>query len=290
MPLSLWSRTLKSLSDAAPIGTIVHLGAGEGRLVPDFLTAGARHIVLQEPNRAFHAALKRLSEDEPTIEVLESALSTVSGQHPFMSFNVARQSSLRQPTQLLALYPALKEVRKTVLETVTMDQVVQTVAMDADLEHILIIDCPGEEKTALDQLADLPTAKTFTHVFLRAGCLPLYHGSLGVDALAEQLKTQGFEIKGESHADADFTHLVFTKPRVTPARTNDGETAEGEHPRVAEIRDLHRRLDQSERLAERLHADLEDLRARYGELLKHSEIQANLLGQLAGRLGAKEPE
>ena len=290
MPLSLWSRTLKSLSDTAPIGAIVHLGAGEGRLVPDFLNAGARHIVLQEPNRAFHAALKRRCEDEPTLDVQESALSATSGQQPFMSFNVARQSSLRQPTQLLALYPALKEVRKTVLETVTLDQMLQSVAMDANLEHILIIDCPGEEKTAVEQLADLPPAKAFTHVFLRAGCMPLYHGSLGADALAEQLKSQGFEIKGESHADADFTHLVLTKARVKPDQENGSETSQGEDPRIAEIRDLHRKLDQSERLAERLHADLEDLRDRYGKLLKHSENQADLLGQLAGRLGAKEPD
>ena len=48
-----------------PFDTILHIGAGSGQAVPDWLAEGVLRVVLVEPNPAHLHSLNRLAADHP---------------------------------------------------------------------------------------------------------------------------------------------------------------------------------------------------------------------------------
>lgn len=289
---SFWSNQIDALGAAGPLGVIVHLGAGDGSLTEALLRSGARRVILQEANPVFQPGLHKLgpvrklaehaagqSPAHP-VQLEASALAAAAGTAQLRVFNMARQSSLRAPTELLGVFPGLREMQSCEVETKPLADLLRDVPMRADLTHVLIIDTPGEEHEAIAQLATLPAHMQFQHVFLRAGQLPLYRGSQGAGALIQALMTQGYQITAETDEDADFPCFCLSLQQEDTA----AETDVADNALQDENTALRKRLAQAERDYGLLSKDLADLQARYKDLLRAHDARGDLLGQLAARL------
>ncbi|MGD9923265.1 MAG: FkbM family methyltransferase, partial [Pseudorhodoplanes sp.] len=195
---------LAAIEQREEIGTILHLGAGWGNELAACLETGAREVVLVEPNADFLSALEREAENNPRVRLLPVAVSAKPGRAPFHLLNFSSRSSLNVPTGLSEIFPGLREVAEVVVETLSIDQILERLALDVDASHVLIVDCPGAEHVVLDSLLSIDRMLQFRHVFLYGAKEIMYDGSRSIDELVALLEKHGYQVEGRDTTDPDF--------------------------------------------------------------------------------------
>lgn len=153
-------------------GTILHLGAGECTELPRYLATQAEQIVLVEPDFEAAQALKRRTEAESRVKVIEAAV--VAGRGGFAKlhrYNIAGVATLHPleapPTQ----WPGLREITQLDVETLNIIQLLKQVPLSENKCHWLIIEAPGEELQLLSALRENDIAQKFSHLSLAIGSL-----------------------------------------------------------------------------------------------------------------------
>ncbi|MEH6645930.1 hypothetical protein [Sulfitobacter sp.] len=171
----IWTSWINQIDRTQDLDTIVYLGAGYGRDLPDLLGTRARRIVLVEPNPLLRSALEAVAAKENRVTVLPVAIAAQAGNASFNIFNAASYGSLRAPGGLLDVLPGLKVEEMITVKSITPQELFQSLELAPDAVHALILDVPGEDATVVDALAGMDVIP-FDHVMMCCTAKPLYEG------------------------------------------------------------------------------------------------------------------
>ena len=132
----------------------MHIGAGLGVRIPDYLEAGFRQIILVEPNPEILPVLQETARAHDTITVLGAAIAPKTGPVTLNVLNFAEQSALRKPTALKSILPGVQVVGQPVVDGLSVAALMATLPeVLASEVNYLVIEAPGEEGPILTALA-----------------------------------------------------------------------------------------------------------------------------------------
>lgn len=190
-----------------PLGTILYVGAGKGQLLPALLTSRAAQIVLVEPVPKYSTDLLKRAESESRVTVLPVAVAEKKGHGILRHFNKESLNSLRAPTELITVYPGLRETAQSEVETVSVDGLLDHISPPGTAPDCLILDAPGEEGPILERLVSSGQVLRFQNIFLRAGRCAFYQGAATLEEITHCLEDQGYRTKHLYENDPDFPEL-----------------------------------------------------------------------------------
>lgn len=225
-----------------PFDTILHIGAGTGAAVQDWLDAGARHIVLVEPNPAHAAGLARLAAANPQVQVIEAAIADYDGEGLLRVFNLARHSSLADPAGLADLLPGLRQTALVPVATLTPASLLTRLPPDPG-NLWLILDAPGSEMPILRGFQAVGALHQLAALDLICTEEAQYAGAVGRPQLQSLLEDTGFTVTATDLSDPDWPHLTFRADLQT--RQIAALTAELRAAR-AEIDDLQAAMSETD--------------------------------------------
>lgn len=296
---------------------ILHLGAGRCELLDAYLETDAAQIVLVEPHPDRAARLERRIRGRANVELIPQAVSARSGTALLLDLNLPGYASLRRPTGLNVLYPGLRIKREIEVEAVTIRTLLESRALLPNQGNRLVIDTPGEESDIIDALLEHGDLAVFDRIDLHCGEMPLYEGSSEAAAIIRLLEQEGYEIASlDRETDPDRPRWSLRRNALAienkelkkqlaeaiAARDDQGQRASAREARMQELEaqqaddrakgeQLTAKLESAQNdlaLALRLQMlrenDLEELQARYSEVLTIKGEQQDLLAQLHDRL------
>ncbi|MBC7477367.1 MAG: hypothetical protein H7317_04640, partial [Pseudorhodobacter sp.] len=170
--------------------------------------AGARQVILVEPNPTHAAALARLAASNPQVQVIEAAIADRDGEGLLRVFNVVRHSSLADATGLADLLPGLRQTALVPVTLLSPATLLDRVAPDAGTVA-LIVDAPGSEVQILQGFQEAGAFQWLTAVELTCTEEPQYDGAVGRPALQALLEDVGFTLIDADLSDPDWPHLTF---------------------------------------------------------------------------------
>lgn len=188
--------------------TILHIGAGTGAAVADWLEAGARQVILVEPNPAHAPLLARLAAANPQVQVIEAAIADHDGEGLLRVFNLVRHSSLADAAGLADLLPGLRQTALVPVTLLSPATLLTRVPPDAGTA-LLIVDAPGSEVQILQGFQAAGAFQWLAAVELICTEEPQYDGAVGRPALQDLLEQAGFTRTGADLSDPDWPHLTF---------------------------------------------------------------------------------
>ncbi|NDY93413.1 hypothetical protein [Ideonella livida] len=249
-------------------GTVLHLGAGDGAVLQDYLGTDPRHhprqLLLLEGDAdtgadlrdALREAARDPAQSATRLQLLPEVVSADGGRHTWRRHNLRR---LNGPLALPGAehhYPSLRTVEQREVPTVALVQLLHRLAGQGLLaptpgrEHLLVLDLPGQAHALL---ASLPPA------LLRPFGAVLVTGWSEPDTPAgEQLQTLAFSSRlvaaGQDRLQP-MQLLVFD-----PLREALGQAQSREQALQAEQQRLQAELQEQTRLAQGRRDQLDELR------------------------------
>lgn len=181
----------------AGLGAVLHIGAGSGAGVPDYLAAGAREMVLVEPEAAFQPALAALSHEHAGLRVKQGAavahLAEGGGTGMLQRFSFCELNSLK-PAQadLLALFPGVHPLEAASVVLLDIVDLAQEMDLDQSGYHLLVLQAPGQALELLQALQQAGLLEKFAQLRIQEGRQPLYEGAASIGDIGEFLAQVGF--------------------------------------------------------------------------------------------------
>ena len=296
----------------APLGRVLHIGAGAGQDVPAYLAAGACQITLVEPEAEFQPALAALAQEQAAVHVvMGAAVATLpEGEATALlrRFSFAGLNSLLPPKAgLQALFPGLQPVEPVLVAVHDVVALARDMDLDQAGAHVLVLEAPGQALDLLTALQAADLLEKFRLIRVQEGRLPLYEGATAISEIESYLAEVGFGtavVLGgkdpdwpvlEVEADAELTQQVSMRVhratladlaaaersnRMLSDRLAQAEAARG----VAEIRTAQQNLGVALRMQFLRETDLKELQQRYADLLQHKESQDAVLHRLSEKM------
>ncbi|WP_043488391.1 hypothetical protein [Halomonas halodenitrificans] len=135
--------------------TIIHIGAGEGSRLAEWLQADARRIVLVEPHPVLAERLRQAASDHSHVEVVEAAVAAASGSCELLEYNLPQASGLHEPTELKRLFPGLRLLQRHAVTATSARRLMAEHGPDEDEAPIhLELHAPGEGHAILQALME----------------------------------------------------------------------------------------------------------------------------------------
>lgn len=194
---------------------VLHLGAGRCAELGVYATLDRSRVVLVDPQAETADRLRRLSAALSNVEVRQVAVAAEAGEAPLHLYNMAEFNSLRRPTGLRVLLPGLAQVGTAIVDTLSLADLAAQFQIDVAADNWLVVDAPGVESAIVDAVTDGELGRCFSHIFLRAGALPLFEDADTADGLLKRLASLGYEIF--STADTSDPDLPRYHLRLNPA-------------------------------------------------------------------------
>ena len=261
-------------------GTIIHIGAGRCSELPQYLAAHPERIVLIEPNPQRARELARRTADNERVEVRAAAVTDDPARTRLHLFNLADLSSLRTPTGAYQLFPGLKATGEVDVEAMTPAELFETAQRDANTNHRLVIDAPGEETAIVNALHAADQLTHFNQIILHCGSEPLYEDNAPAATLLDQLQEAGYDIEQQDDSDPDRPcwslrrNPLRLENQTLRQKVAELETVQSEKQSLcdslakkdSELESVRSDLSLALKLQRMRENDLEDLQKRYGEL------------------------
>ncbi len=228
------------------LGTVLHLGAGEGLSLPALLATSARKILLVEPDPALAAGLAQ-QDDGGRCSLLPLAVGAgkETGTALLRQFNLPALSSLRMPLpELGALFPGLRQEGLIEVKTRALSQIVSRTELAETADNVLIIETPGVEHSLVEELLADGLAPCFPHLFLSAGAAALYEHAAALSAIEGRLVEHGYRVVERDESDPDFPGLYL---KLDPLETEIRHLRQTHAEAQARIRKLERRIEELDR-------------------------------------------
>ncbi len=173
------------------IDLIIHIGAGRGKDLKDYLSMNARHIVLIDADHNAIAPLQRLAAGSAgagcDIDIVDAAVAREERDAELLLYNLERVSGLCAPDALTKIYPGLKLLRREKVRTRAAAEVVGGLEVDPDKENMLVIEAPGEELPILENLEGENRLTAFSRITVNAAREALCDGGATADEIASFL-------------------------------------------------------------------------------------------------------
>lgn len=281
------SKAIEGIDQLDEIGTILHLGAGDGADLADLSRTSARRIVLVEPAPAFHPALEAAS-DGARIRFLPVALGAKAGRAPLTQFNFAALSSLRDPTDALKdLFPGLRATATDDVDVLPLSAILEHMGPDDSLSNVLIAEAPGAAYDIVQALCKQEAPGPFAHVILRAGAGPIYKATPALEEMVARLKKHGYRVTRQDDSDPDFPCLTLrTEPLVIEMRNLQEKLDEA----TSRNEQLKARCNAAETTAAERADQLEALEKDLGERIEERDTHAARIRTLEERASSLDAE
>src|SRR5690625_438998 len=190
------------------INAIVHIGAGRGRELNDYLASPAQQIILVEPNPRLVAELRRLGEADARIRVVEAAVSNSSADNLLQEYNLPDVNSLYTATGLRQLFPGLRLLGQLPVSTLTGQELLDHCALEGE-DNTLIIEAPGAELAIVETLTEAGGIDKFSRIAINCAEEPLYDSPSHAAAVHKLLQEQGFDLVHRDDTDPDWPNWVL---------------------------------------------------------------------------------
>ncbi len=272
----------------APVGHILHIGAGTGSDIPDYLDASPAAVTLIEPDPGALPKVQQAAQGHDNFQVIEAAISPDPKAGPLHRFTFGDLNSLRAPTGLRDLFPGLEELDS---EPVTLRDpvvLVEGLDLDPDRAHVLVIEAPGEALAIVQALDTAGLLARFTAVRVQEGQEPLYEGAGTLPQVQAVLTAAGFSLDAPiDDTDPERPILSVMIDRVALRQ----QALEGD------LEQLRAERDQLDKAADDLKAALTKARRENGRIKasltrrdKAFAVQQQTLGSFEARVAELEGE
>src|SRR5690554_1213798 len=277
--------------------TIIHIGAGQASELPQWLEAGAKQIVLVEPNPGLAEQLRQRTAQHPQVTVLEAAITTNPANNQLHEYNLPEASSLHAPTGLKTLFPGLKAIATHTVATLDPEQLLADHGPESGQPAMLVLQTPGEEHAIIQALISCGQLNRFGDLHLAANPEPYYQGSASAEQTLQALVEHGYDITQNNQQDPDWPTWYLARDlqkdiiealkkeleeKKQTLETLAKQKADAEQQAGQEVNNLNQQLTQKEK-------QLSDL-ARKNENLSHAEEAFSAKAQQLAERNAKLEE
>jgi FkbM family methyltransferase len=201
-----WPAALAEIDRVAPVGSILHIGAGAGADVPAYRATAAAQILLVEPHPDVLPFLERQARQDARVRVLPVAVAAATGKATLHRFNFPSLSSLQTPLAKQTLFPGLRRIASSTVTTLSVANLLDQAGLDVVALNILVVDAPGTERQIVADLLAGAWAAAFAHVILRAAP-HLYEGAAPLPELVALLEKGGYRVAATAAEDPDFPEV-----------------------------------------------------------------------------------
>lgn len=150
-------------------GTILHIGAGIGRELNDYLKTSADQIVLVEPNPDAAYELKQFSIKENRVKVIEAAVGVGENGTKLHRYNYEELATLHPHRVESEKWPGLQALDSIEVQILSLATLLGQITFTSDKKHWLIIEASGEEQCILNMLSNSDWSGFFTYLSIRIG-------------------------------------------------------------------------------------------------------------------------
>ena len=197
--------------------TIIHIGAGRGRELGEYISSGARRIVLVDADRMSAARLRVLvgaaAQTDSAIEVIEAAVAGKEKDAELRIYNLERVSGIRQAEALKDVFPGLRLVRSTNLRTQEAVHLIEGLKIDPGKANALVIDAPGEEYAILANLQAKGALDLFSSIRVPVSRRPLYTGAAGANDVVKLLESAGYFVQHGGDVEWPILQAIWLRLR-----------------------------------------------------------------------------
>jgi|GEM_PF-1675359 len=176
-------------------GTILHIGAGQCRELPDYQQIEPDRIILVEPNPETINALRQNAAEYDNVTLLQAAVAAEAGRARLHRFNFPELDSLREPTGLYQLLPGLQEIGQTEVSTISPAQLIRRLSLEDSTNNWLVLEAAGEEAVILEELNRTGALQNFSRLIVRTGAESFYKGGSCAQPLLELTESLGFFVE-----------------------------------------------------------------------------------------------
>lgn len=191
--------------------TILHVGAGQSKELPQLLDSGAEKIILVEPNPVLAEQLRLKTAEITQVTVVEAAITNSPANDQLHEYNLSEASSMYPATGLKTLFPGLKLSATHTVATVRPEQLLAEHGPQSGQLALLHIQVPGGEHALLQTLINTDQLKHFSDLRVNANPKPYYLGSVAAKETLEALVDYGYEITDENLQDPDWPSWHLTR-------------------------------------------------------------------------------
>jgi FkbM family methyltransferase len=269
-------------------GKLIHVGAGTGIDLKDYVTQSFAEILLLEPIPKVFKQLESKIEKLNKINVhcnitaLNVALSSCADATKEKMFYITlpiRYSSLHKADKLKTIFQNLKTEQEITVSTINFSDLINQASLDKDKKNALVLQINGAEFEVLAQ-AKTDELMLFSSIVIQHSNNNYFEDAKTSTDLIALMKSKGFQLAIEADNDVVFSSLVFRKDESTlklKALTEQSKT------QVTRIAELENQLKASN---EAKVSELTEARAKANASAEHSKTQSARIGELENQLKA----
>lgn len=173
---------------------VIHVGAHDGDELPTYLELGAKHVLLIEANPVLAERLRSRARLVPEVTVAHCAVTDTDGPVDLHVLSKDESSSILPLKLHQEIYPSVVENEIVQVPGLRLDQLMQSLALDAADFNVMCVDVQGAELRALqgatktlDAIEAINVEVNFAELF--ADCAQVedidnYLGDRGFDRVA----------------------------------------------------------------------------------------------------------
>ncbi|MEG3896269.1 MULTISPECIES: FkbM family methyltransferase [unclassified Microcoleus] len=174
----------------APRG-IIHIGAHEGKEMARYRAMGVQRVLFVEANPAVFERLKTNIAGFPNVLAVNCAISNINGTSTLYVTSMDQSSSILPLKEHQRFYPEIKEVERVVVESRTLDTLLEELQINPADFNILNIDIQGAELLALQGATNV--LRHIEAINTEVNYEELYEGCALIDEIDDFLEMCGFD-------------------------------------------------------------------------------------------------
>jgi chromosome segregation ATPase len=172
---------------------VLHIGAGSGSDVADYMDANMDPIILVDADPEMIEELQVLTKDMAPVRVIEAAVSEEAGDALFYQSNFTDLSGLLPPSEALGLsFPGAQVLRQLRVSCQSPVSLINALNVPKTRAGILVIEAPGVALRILKALAGSEAITGFQAVRIQDAKEPLYEGAPTLSQIRAQLEDLGY--------------------------------------------------------------------------------------------------
>ncbi|MEG4352128.1 FkbM family methyltransferase [Microcoleus sp. LAD1_D3] len=170
---------------------IIHIGAHEGKEIARYRAMGVQRVLFVEANPAVFERLKTNIAGFPHVLAVNCAVSNINGTSTLYVTSMDQSSSILPLKDHQKFYPEIKEVERVVVESRTLDTLLEELQINPADFNILNIDIQGAELLALQGATNV--LRHIEAINTEVNYEELYEGCALIDEIDDFLERCGFD-------------------------------------------------------------------------------------------------
>ncbi|WP_377475544.1 MAG: FkbM family methyltransferase [Microcoleus anatoxicus] len=170
---------------------VIHIGAHEGKEIATYRAMGVQRVLFVEANPAVFERLQTNMAGFPDVLAVNCAISNINGTSTLYVTSMDQSSSILPLKEHQKIYPQIKEVERVVVESRTLDMLLEELQVNPADFNILNIDIQGAELLALQGATNV--LKHIEAINTEVNYNELYEGCVLIDEIDEFLELWGFD-------------------------------------------------------------------------------------------------